>query len=213
MRNNNKPIKGNTTFAVIGDGECEFWYFQMLKRNERSIKVTIKPEIPQKKKLKDQYIKVVEVSKDYSKVFWIVDFDVIIKETRAAVKGKKTPIQEFKEYYFKLKKDFKNVIVIINNPCLEFWILLHFEFTSKFFNNCDEATKQLLKHLPNYDKTERYYTKQDDDIYLKLKSRIGNAIENAQKLQNFDFENPEIGASQMHEFFNMREFDGIIKKK
>ncbi len=41
----------------------------MLKRNERTINVALKPEIPQKKKLIDQFKNVVELSADYDKIF------------------------------------------------------------------------------------------------------------------------------------------------
>ena len=81
------PLKSRPKFAFVVDGECEFWYIQMLKRNERQISVDLKPEIPQRKKLNDQYKKVIDLSLDYDKVFWIVDFDVIISETRKAKKS------------------------------------------------------------------------------------------------------------------------------
>jgi len=51
-------LKGKPKYVVIVDGETEFWYMQMLKRNEKLIKVDIKPEIPQKKKLADLYLAV-----------------------------------------------------------------------------------------------------------------------------------------------------------
>ncbi len=60
-----RELKGKSKFAIVVDGETEFWYLQMLKRNERLIKVDIKPEIPQKKKLADQYSKVIDLSKSY----------------------------------------------------------------------------------------------------------------------------------------------------
>jgi hypothetical protein len=71
-----KPRKN--TYAIVVDGETEVWYFQMLKRNEPSLQVNIEPKIPQKKKLPDQYKKVCELSEDYTKVFWVIDLDVII---------------------------------------------------------------------------------------------------------------------------------------
>jgi hypothetical protein len=78
MRKTRKvPFANKTKFAAIVDGDCESWYLQMLRRNEKNIKVDLKPEIPQKKKLKEQYERVIEQSKHYDKVFWIVDFDVI----------------------------------------------------------------------------------------------------------------------------------------
>ncbi len=81
--------KGKPKFAVIVDGETEFWYLQMLKRNEKLIKVDIKPEIPQKKKLQDQNLKVKELANDYDRVFWIVDMDTILGESRQTKKVQK----------------------------------------------------------------------------------------------------------------------------
>ena len=65
MRQNRKiPLKEKPKYAIVVDGETEFWYIQMLKRNERLISVDLKPEIPQRKKLSEQYAKVIELSKD-----------------------------------------------------------------------------------------------------------------------------------------------------
>ena len=224
MRENKKLLRESKpkppTFAVIGDGECEFWYFQMLKRNERSLQVTIKPDIPQKKKLKDLFDRVMEYSKDYDKVFWVVDLDVIVSESRLVAKGKESPLQEFRKYVNKIEKKTKNVTIILNNPCLEFWLLLHFEATSKYFDNCNDVTKRLRKHLPNYEKTENYYTKQNDDIYLKLKSKLNIAIENADKLINpaieflkFDLDSPETAVSQMQFIFQTKGIIDITHKR
>ncbi len=212
-KNRSIPIKSKPKFAFVVDGECEFWYLQMLKRNERQISVDLKPEIPQRKKLKELYKKVIELSKDYDKVFWIIDFDVIISETRQAKKGTETALQEFKKYYIDINKNFENIFIIINNPCLEYWILLHFQTTSKYFDNCESATNELKKHLKNYEKTQSYYTKQDNDIYLKLKSKLIDAISNAKKLNELDFENPYTAISEMQIFFETEEIKNVIDQK
>jgi len=166
------------------------------------------PEIPQKKTLKEQYNRVIELSAHYDNVFWIVDYDVIARETLATKKGAETAAQIFKKYC-KALEQLPNVTVIVNNPCLEFWLLLHFESTGKYFNECEGATKQLKKHLPDYEKTLRYYTKQGNDIYLKLRGRLQNAILNAQKLGCFDCDNPKKGMSEMHLLFNCAELKQI----
>ena len=92
------------TFAVVVDGNCEVWYLNMLKRNEESIVVNIEPKIPRKKKLFEQYDHVIQLSKEYTKVFWIVDFDVLTKETKNAKSGSKTAIQSFLDYKKKIEK-------------------------------------------------------------------------------------------------------------
>ncbi len=200
------------TFAIVVDGETEVWYFQMLKRNEPNIRVNIEPKIPQKKRLSDLFRKVLELSEDYTRVFWIIDLDAIIKESRKSKKGKKTGIQELKRYLKKLnEKRFENVVTILNNPCLEYWFLLHFEATTKYFPKCFNAEKELKKHLNDYEKTRKYFTKQNNDIYLKLKSRLSFAIANAKRVQRNNFEEAERGICEMNLFFeNKSIFKGIL---
>jgi hypothetical protein len=211
MRKNRAiPFSNKVKFAIIVDGDCESWYLQMLKRNEKAINVDLKPEIPQKKKLEEQFEKVIEQSKHYDKVFWIVDYDVINSKTALAKKGTETSSQEFKKYVTLLDKQHKNVVVIINNPCLEFWILLHYENTGKYFENCEGSLKQLKKHLPDYEKTSKYFTRQDNDIYVKLKPYLKTAIENAKKLKAFDLDNPKTGMTQMHFLYETDELKSII---
>jgi hypothetical protein len=213
MRKNKAiPIKSKTTFAVVVDGDCEVWYLQMLKRNERSILINIEPKIPQRKKLSEQYKNVIELSEEYTKVFWIIDFDVISSETKSAKASSKTAIQSFLEYKKTIAEKYKNIVVIVNNPCLEFWLLLHFEPTSKYFDTCEGAEKQLKKHLKDYEKTQKYYTKQGNDIYIKLKPYIVNGLKNAKALELFDTENPNKGMSEMQLFFETNEFGNLFNK-
>ncbi|MCD8740218.1 RloB family protein [Mucilaginibacter roseus] len=207
MRKQKKIIqKANPAFAIVVDGETEIWYLQMLKRNERDIRISIKPEIPNKKSLEDQYKLACDLSKkEFTKVFWIVDFDTVVKEESEKPKGKKSLISTFNDYKAVLAEEYPNVVVIVNNPCLEFWFLLHFEKTSKYFRTCSEAENQLKKHLKNYEKTQKYFTKQNDDIYLKLKPEIKNALQNAIALGNFDSHDPTKAMCEMGLFFLTEE--------
>ncbi|NOZ45838.1 MAG: RloB domain-containing protein [Chlorobi bacterium] len=207
MRRKNIKISRpkNNTFAIVVDGETEVWYFQMLKRNEPFLQVNIEPKIPQKKKLSDQYKKVCELSEDYTKVFWVIDLDVVIAESK---------INELKEYINELKKEeFNNVITIFNNPCLEFWFLLHFTQTTKYFSKCKETEKQLKKQkeFKDYQKTRKYFTKQDNDIYLKLKSRLSTALTNAKKTKRKNLEEVKRGICEMNLFFETEQIKSILK--
>lgn len=194
------------TFAFVVDGNTEIWYLQMLKRNERHIRLKIKPEIPNNKSIEDQFNLVKELSGlEYSKVFWIVDLDTIIKESRETLKGNKITLKIFMDYYENLKRNFDNVVTIINNPCLEYWFLLHFKKTSKIFETCKKAETQLKNYIENYEKTQKYFTKQDNDIYLKLKPYLKTAISNANSLGQFDSENPLKALCGMHLLFNSSE--------
>jgi hypothetical protein len=217
MKQNKLDVKKSRSFAFIVDGECEYLYIQMLKQNEKGITIALKPKISQKKKLAEQYKLVTEFvnSKNYDKIFWIIDFDVILEKTREAQRGKKTELQKFKEYYMKINKNDKlkeKIIIIINNPCLEYWFLLHFEATTKYYENCEQTVRQLRTHsqLSDYAKTKDFYTKYKQDIYLRLKPFLNNAIDNANRLTPFDFNNVQSGLSQMQLFFETDEIRNIL---
>jgi hypothetical protein len=201
------------TFAFVVDGETEIWYLQMLKRNERNLRLNIKPEIPHKKNIEDQFKLVADLSAhEYSKVFWIVDLDTIIKESRETPKGKKSTLSSFIACRKQIEKDFSNVIIITNNPCLEYWFVLHFENTSKLFETCSKAENQLKTHLIDYEKTLKYFTRQDNDIYLKLRPYLKTATTNAKSLGLFDNEEPLRAICEMHLLFGSDEMKNLLIK-
>lgn len=196
-------VKAKPTYAVVVDGETEVWYLQMLKRNERKISVSIEPRIPQKKSVTEQFEMVCKLAIDYTTVFWIVDLDVIIKETREAKRGAITPLQQFINYR-KKTEEIENIITIVNNPCIEFWFLLHFEKTKKLYNDCSSAERQLKKHIKNYTKSRKFFTAENNDIYLKLKPNLKEAIKNAKAFDDFDDQNPTRAICEMDLFFETK---------
>ncbi len=190
------------TYAIVVDGDTEVWYFQMLKRNEPNLQVKIEPQIPQKKRLSEQYETVSELAEDFSKVFWIIDVDDVIAKDQT---------HKLQEYLINLENDkYSNVITILNNPCLEFWFVLHFEQTTKYFPRCNGAVKQLKRHLTDYKKTQRYFTKQDHDIYLKLKPRLSTALMNVQNTKRNNFEGFVRGICEMNLFFETKKIKDIL---
>jgi hypothetical protein len=78
-RRNNRFTKRKVrkTYSVIVDGKTEVWYLQMLKKNETLPRIDIKPELPKKKKLSEQFKSVIDNSNIYDEVIWIVDFDTM----------------------------------------------------------------------------------------------------------------------------------------
>ncbi len=101
-------------------------------------------------------------------------------------------------------------IPIINIPCLEFWFLLHLKDTSRYFDSCKDVESEIkmivkargITALRDYKKSQEYYTKQNNDIYLRLKPYLQTAITNAAKLPAFNSEVYEVGLSEMDELFN-----------
>ena len=191
--------KGKKTFAIVGDGDCEKWYFQLLKEAEKLI-INILPQLIKKATLKKQFEYVKELSEIYDKVFWIVDYDVIERESRECKIGEEKRSNEFARYYAEISK-IKNVEIIVVNTCFEYWLLLHFKYSKKQFSDCDETQNDLRKVFPSYEKNEKFY-KQSNNIYKQLKDKLPKAIENASKLGDFDIENPLAPICEIHKLFN-----------
>lgn len=141
--------KSKKKAAIYVDGECEQWYFQMMKRNENSFNIDLQPKLPRKKKISEIFEEVKNSSNDYDLVIWVVDLDKVLEEEKAKKKGGKSPKEEFIKFYKDLSK-VDNVKVIVSNPCLEYWIFLHFDFSGKPFNGCNEANVMVKKHLKDY---------------------------------------------------------------
>ena len=182
-RGRNIPTK--QSFAVVVDGETEKWYLEMLKQNEPDVLFNITPKILQKKNINQQYELVTDLSEEeYDKVFWIVDLDVLLKEEREK-KNSTSSLQKFLTYWQQLSKQNK-VVVIVNNPCLEYWFLLHFQKTNKVFTACTDAEKEASQHLKGYEKTEKFFKKSNNDIYKQLKPYLQTAVSNATALGTFD---------------------------
>ena len=195
-----KKIQTKQSFAVVVDGETEYWYLQMLKHNEPNILFSITPKILQKKNIDQQYELVTELSEEeYDKVFWIVDLDVLLKEEREK-KNSTSSLRQFLNYYKSLSKQNK-VVVIVNNPCLEYWFLLHFQKTNKVFTSCADAEKQVSQHLQGYEKTEKFF-KKDNDIYKQLKPYLQTAKKNATALGSFQVNQYKKAMCEMPLLFN-----------
>ncbi|MGB0862821.1 MAG: RloB family protein [Saprospiraceae bacterium] len=202
-KTNHRKGKGKKVYSIIVDGETEVWYFQMMKRHEKLLsRVDIKPELPKKKRLSEQFKLVKENAKIYDEVIWLIDFDTIIKEEQEFKGNGESPIQEL-ERYIKAFFNNKKVHLLVNMPCLEFWYLLHFEATGRYFSQCETATSSLKKHVSDYQKSQKYYTKRDNDIYKKLLPFQAKAITNATKLGEFTLENPKTAKAEIYQVFQL----------
>lgn len=77
---------------------------------------------------------------------------------------------------------------ITSVPCFEFWLLLHYCYTTRQFESkknksaAEQVVCELKKHISNYEKG-------DPNIYEKTKASIDKAIINAKKVNEFSKNN------------------------
>lgn len=65
--------------------------------------------------------------------------------------------------------------IALSEPCFEFWYLLHFTYTTRHFENCEEVVHELEKHIPEYAKDTAPL-----DILIK---KLVDALTNAKRLR------------------------------
>ena len=182
-RNRKQKKKLKSSYYVFVEGETEEIYLNEFKDYElnNKIKMYIDPQLKScdalcsNKKSVDDVIKILRDAeqKEYDKVFYVFDKDVLLAQDNNTPKGKQKPSEKLKVMKEKLKKN-KNIIILENSPCFELWLLLHFIFTTRSFNNCDDAVDELKKHDNSY--------KKRNAIYQEYRDKLGFAIENAEKL-------------------------------
>jgi hypothetical protein len=196
MRNIKKPRgKGRTTYGIVVDGKTEKWYLEKLRASINPAGITIKPELPHEKSLKDQFELIKDNAEKFDFSIWIIDLDVVISESR---------IPELKGYIAEASKNPK-IHVLINTPCLEFWFLQHVKDAGKYYALGDAVIEELKKYDPlkAYQKSENYFVNTTPNIYERLKNFLPAAIINARKRGNFDHENPKKGLAEIHKLFSI----------
>lgn len=163
-----KTKKFKPAIAVIGEGITEQIYFAQLKQYEE-INFTLKPALPKHSSIKSIVDKAIElIEKEYDHVFCVFDLDEV----------NRNPV--IRKEYERLKRDYANdrISFIENNPCMEFWFLLHYRRTNRQFENYNQLEKTLKQHIPDYEKTKKYLTAKN--IYAFLKEHQSTAKENAE---------------------------------
>jgi len=76
------------------------------------------------------------------------------------------------------------IFAIPSVPCFEFWLLLHFAYTTRPFDTpagdsiCSRVIEELKNHIPPYQKGQQ-------DIFYKIQDKLDNAITNARRVEQF----------------------------
>ena len=184
------------SIAIIGEGETEWWYFETLRVACR-YKFKVAPDFPQHSdiphmaKLAEDYVK-----RETDYVVCLVDMDRLLR-----VPAEMATYQKLK------KKSSRNVIWIETNPCTEFWFLLHFlpQLSMKHYDSCEDVLPDLQHFMPDYEKTARYFRKNNLYNYLTEHGDLERAIDYAKELSRLSEETPEdrIAYSQMHRVFEL----------
>ena len=187
------------TFLIIVEGKSEKVYFNTLKKNfgEQMKGIKVIPEL----NISHLSVKKIEEyqksNRGYTHYFWVIDLDVVLRENR--LDNIRSAI--------KRSRELKNVDLIINYPCLEYWFYLHLNESGNFGRECDKVIDKLKSDFPdifkNYDKSRERVK----EVTQKLLPHLERAIENSKKRGCYvekwvdGIDDGEINCSQMEKIF------------
>jgi hypothetical protein len=172
-RRNFRPPK--KTMLIICEGETEKIYFENLKAAERKTEINLKPELPgQRNDCLSIVEKAIKQKDDYDHIWCVFDLDAAYKE-----------MNKYKKALEKASK--QDIETVESYPCFDLWFLLHFIYTTRMFTNCKQVIEALKKYIKDYSKRQEYHLRKN--LYVELKSKLPDAIENSVKLERYNFEN------------------------
>lgn len=156
----------------------------------------------------DKYldIKVLETSKNTGKE--IVGF---LKESRKSLNDELWAVFD-KDGYTKHPDAFNmakanNIRIAFSSISFEYWILLHFEYTTRPF----ERAEEIISHLKS--KGYIHYDKSDRTTYEKIKGKTTVAVTHAKRVRKYQLEaNSNSKIYEMNPYTNVDELLVSIKK-
>lgn len=171
-------IKSKKTILLIVEGYTEKIYFSQMKFVENNQNVTIIPRMAKHSSL----ITILEtaIKETYENIYdaiWCVfDRDILLS------------IGISKELDLKFNEAKRlNIQFADSLPAFEIWFLLHYVLPKQYYKNQDELIIELQKYINNYSKDINWLSK--ENLYMKLKPVISNAIENNIKLEQRNLSN------------------------
>ena len=171
-------IKSKKTILLIVEGYTEKIYFSQMKFVENNQNVTIIPRMAKHSSLITILETAIKEAKEkiYDAIWCVFDRDVLLA----------TGISKDLEQKFNEAKRF-DIQFADSLPAFEIWFLLHYVLPKQYYKNQDELITKLQKHINNYNKDINWLSK--ENLYMKLKPLVLNAIGNNIKLEQRNLSN------------------------
>lgn len=162
----------NPMITIIGEGATERYYFTHLKRL-RGYNYVCKPRNFTEQTFDEMQKQIDRVLADNGIAVCVFDADVT--RTRPAEKIKYDDMR---------RKYAKNPSVILcdSMPSIEFWFLLHYLNTNRYFATSDDVIAVLRRFIPNFSKHQSFLSKYTWVSELMQNDKLGFAISRAIKL-------------------------------
>ena len=166
---NRKQIEAIPT--VIGTGITEQYYFQHISHCTEFI-FRIRPRFFGTESIYELAKKIDKVISDRGVAICVFDADVARNSDAERAKF---------ERFCKRYSNKKNVILCYSLPSIEYWFLLHFRKTNKYYKDADTVQRMLRKFIPLYEKKEDFLKTEKWVADMCSDGKLGKAIANAKQ--------------------------------
>lgn len=156
--------------TIIGEGATERFYFTNLRRL-KGYRYICKPRNFTEQSLDEIQKQVDRVLADRGIAVCVFDTDIT----------RNNPTERAKfEALCQKYKDRKDVIICDSMPSIEFWFLLHYLNTNRYFATANDVIDVLHKYIPDFSKQEKFLSKEKWVADLLADHRLETAIQRAQ---------------------------------
>lgn len=162
--------------TVIGEGLTERWYFSHM-RNIMGYRYDCKPRFFTHQSFEEMKKLIDLVLRDGGIAVCVCDADV----TRVS-EDECRRLNEMKEAY----AGNDSVLVCDSMPSIEFWFLIHYLDTSKYFKDSAAVIRELRKFLVGYDKSGAYLEKPQWVSEMCSDNKLSVACSRASKLNSLN---------------------------
>ena len=143
---------------VIGAGITEYWYLKHLKKL-RGFRYVLKPSLFGDESMQTIQNRISEGLESGATVVCVFDEDV--SQWNDTEKRRLTEIHDRYD-------DDDHVVIASSMPSIEFWLLLHFENTNRYFGTSAKVIEVLRRYIKGFDKKEQF---------LKNERWVGSLLE------------------------------------
>lgn len=158
--------------VVVGAGITEYWYLRHLKKIQGHSYV-LQPSLFGDESMQTIQQRIQEAVSDGASVVCVFDEDV-----RQWNDVERRRMDAIHNKYGNNEK----VVIASNMPSIEYWFLLHFENTNRFFGTSNKVIETLRKYILNFEKKEQFLRQEKWVLTMIDNNRMKDAYSRAKSL-------------------------------
>lgn len=157
--------------VVVGAGITEFWYLKHLKKLQ-GFRYVLRPSLFGNESMPAIQQRIQDAITSGSSVICVFDEDV--RQWNDTEKKRMADIHRMYDGHDK-------VVIASSMPSIEYWFLLHYENTNRFFGTSEKVMEALRKHILNFDKKEQFLKQEKWVASMIEEDRMTAAYERAKQ--------------------------------